>query len=399
MYRLVILFQLVLTIPLYAQTTVESFLPNQVDSRSVALGRTSIMSASQSNAVFSNPALLGDLTNASAQLGARMFFGVTQFDAKELAGVNSGIDVDANATYVPQMQVDHASFALPLSLPYDDFHLALGLGFHTRNDFGGTTRISASAGSSNARAEVSEVTQTRGGVKMITPAVALNLGNRLSLGLAYSHTVPGDITSVTELRTSDDTDRSIDHTRATGSFLTLSGKVNVSDNMAIGVSYQPAHTLSFHDEDGSQQRDALRIGYPEQFGVGVSYQTNPTTLVVGEIQTRAFSRYTYAGNPYSDNIKGAYNVRLGAEFSGPVPVRFGVFRDALLVQDIEDLSPFVESERPKALYGATGGFGFDVSGIKIDTALEYGHWSQTLGSDTRYKEHLFRLHITAGYTF
>ena len=75
--RKIILLLTLLAVPSMVRAQAEvAFLPETLDSRNVALGRTSIASTAGSNAIFANPALLGTLNDAQFQVGGRLLYGI-----------------------------------------------------------------------------------------------------------------------------------------------------------------------------------------------------------------------------------------------------------------------------------------------------------------------------------
>ena len=61
----------------------ESFSPSPIDARSIAMGRTSIVSATGSNSIFSNPGTIATLDSRQLQVGGRMIMGDVEHEAKE----------------------------------------------------------------------------------------------------------------------------------------------------------------------------------------------------------------------------------------------------------------------------------------------------------------------------
>ena len=157
--------------------------PSVADARSVAMGRTEVLSTVSSNGMFSNPAALAMLTSPQGQLGGRMLTGLLNNEAAE------DFYDSFSSTLTPQFSINHLSFAMPYSVTGSNVNLAFGIGFRTYFDWEGNF---ASKGSLDS-IEFSYEWQSRGGLKMITPAVAVNLRDQFFIGVAFNMSVSGTI--------------------------------------------------------------------------------------------------------------------------------------------------------------------------------------------------------------
>ena len=108
----------------------ESFSPNTVDARSIAMGRTSIVSATGSNSIFSNPGIIATLNGRQGQAGGRMIMGTLEDEWSE----DYYDSYDSKLT--PHFSINHISVSMPYKLTGSDMKLAVGVGYRTYFDWG-----------------------------------------------------------------------------------------------------------------------------------------------------------------------------------------------------------------------------------------------------------------------
>lgn len=377
-----ITLMLMITLPILASAQMlESLSPTIVDARSSAMGRTAIVSASGSNGMFSNPAVLATLNNKSIQVGARMNMG-----SRELGWLEDS-DINYEYTMPPHFSLNHFSYSMPYTLPGSNLLLAVGVGFRTYFDLGMNTSIDASDNGE----KYEEETTTNGGLKVITPTIAMNYNDKYYVGATFNKSILSK--EKYEYEDSDDYTYETEQ-EYSASFLKFGGFVKINPQISIGFSYTPEFELKEekwkwkNNDGGSNSGNGDDYTIPSVLGLGASYQVSPTLVIVGEYQNRKFSDLEYDGDDFDMNDGNC--LRIGAEYKGPIILRAGFFSDATLATDDND-------DDPLSLIGFTGGFGYNFGGVFLDLFAEYS--SISIDDDT-YTDviTMFRFGVTANYT-
>ena len=156
----------------------EFLLPNTVDARSYALGRTDIMSPDGSNAIFSNPALLGMISNKQLQFGGNAKV-VTWFSEYE-----DDMNDDYKVKYPIAPKFNHLSFAMPYNIPVQDMKLSIGAGFHSAMD--NTYKVQYQYEKVTNGDDYSRLKSYDGGLNLITLSGALNYKDKYFAGLSLN---------------------------------------------------------------------------------------------------------------------------------------------------------------------------------------------------------------------
>jgi|ETNmetMinimDraft_2_1059921.scaffolds.fasta_scaffold16956_1 hypothetical protein len=342
----------------------ESFSPNTVDTRSISMGRTSIVSATGSNSIFSNPGIIATLDSRQGQAGGRMIMGTVEDEWAE----DYYYSYDSKLT--PHFSINHISVSIPYKITGSDMNLAVGIGYRTYFDWGMSkeTVIEYDYENWNIDKITSESTQN-GGLNVITPTIAINLQNKYFVGATFNKSISGTIEYELQLNYEDSgsdykDEIEIEHS---ASFLNFGGLAKVNEQLTLGFSFTPAFEWEWDEikytEDGERYTDdGVDIEIPSVMGIGATYQFSPTLLIAGEYQNRKFSDIEL-GNE-STGIDDGVCYRIGAEFQGLALLRIGCFSDAVLAVDYDD-------DDPKSLTGFTGGIGYELGSIYLDAYAEY----------------------------
>ncbi len=334
--------------------------PSVVDARSVALGRTEILSSINSTAMFSNPGALAMLPARQGQFGGRMLMGSTTDEQAE-----DYYDSYSNKL-TPQFSINHFAIATPYSMAGSEMNLTFGFGLRTYFDLDVDTEIKRKID----EYKWSTVRDTRGGLKMLTPTLAINIDDQYFFGVAFNSSISGTIENNWK---NTDPDGSVDKHKSeidhSASFLQFGGIARINPRLTIGFMLRPSFTWEFTetrvtDEDGETTDDeGYDFTIPGITGFGVSMQTSPSRLITLEYQTRKFSEFEYDGEPIDDIDDGAC-FRIGFERQGTTLWRFGFFSDDQMLTDEDD-------EKPKPQMGFTWGFGTKLGTMHLDIFTEY----------------------------
>lgn len=377
-----IILTLMITVPILVSAQwLEHLSPSNVDARSSAMGRTAIVSAIGSNGMFSNPALLATLEQSSFQVGARMNMGTFEIGWLE----DENLNYDYKMT--PHYSLNHISYSMPYKLPGSDLLLAVGIGYRTYFDWGMNTLLEASEDGENYEEEETH----NGGLKVITPTIAINFQNKYFFGATFNKSILSK--ELYEYEDSDDYTYERE-TELSASFLKFGGFVKINPQISLGFSYTPEFELkegkwktksSYYGSDSGNGDDYTIASV---LGLGATYQISPVLVIAGEYQNRKFSDLEYDGDDLDMNDGNC--LRIGAEYKGPISLRAGVFSDAALATDEGD-------DDPISIMGFTGGFGYNFGGVFLDLFAEYS--SISIDDDT-YTDviTMFRFGVTASYT-
>jgi hypothetical protein len=130
MKKLVILI-LVLSFSAISAQILNFYEPETNDTRSEALGRTSILSSSKANFLFNNTSQLGFMKKKSIQVNCRANLGTYNRTVED----ENDIYEDEN-DYPLHIKLNGISFAFPITYPNrKDLQIGLGIGYRTYYDF------------------------------------------------------------------------------------------------------------------------------------------------------------------------------------------------------------------------------------------------------------------------
>jgi long-subunit fatty acid transport protein len=398
---LLMIFTIVVNVSV-AQNFENGEIETELDNRGLAMGRTAITSATGSSSIFSNPSIIATFDKMQTQAGGKLLLGTISDE-----DVEENLD-NFDAKYSPFPSNGHLSFAMPYQLANSDLKLAFGIGYHRNEGYKLTTDFRPDRGT------VEGNVRSGGALSTLTPAVAVNIQEKYFIGASLNRVV-GKINITTEI-ISDIRDRREEKTEVeidqAASFLRLGALAELTPELTVGLMYRPKFEWDWKDitskeyEDGKlENTDKERGGeitIPSVLGLGVEYKVAPQLIVSGELQTRPFSDFE-VDEKFADELGLArdnlafddgYCYRFGGEYIGfDYPIRFGVFRDAILRRD-ED------NDSPRALTGITGGFGFNAGKTtSLDVSALYATWNQEDEEGRKYSEKLLRIGVSATFVF
>jgi len=356
----------------------ESFSPSTVDARSISMGRTSIVSATGSNSIFSNPGIIATLVSRQGQAGGRMIMGTVEDEWAD----DYYSSYDSKLT--PHFSINHISVAMPYKLTDSDLKLAVGAGYRTYFDWGSSYETDRKYEDGDKSS--SEGT-TSGGLNVITPTIAINLQDKYFVGATFNKSILGTIKSESKSTYDGETTVSESEIEHSASFLKFGGLAKINEQLTLGFSFTPEFEwewdkIKYTYDGDSDTEDGGDIVIPSVMGFGATYQFSPTLLIAGEYQNRKFSDIEFDNE--SSEVDDGVCYRIGAEFTGPALLRFGFFSDAVLAFDSED-------DDPKSLTGFTGGIGYSLGSIYLDAYAEYSSIT------TKYEDYDYDTETTKTY--
>lgn len=389
----------------------DALVPAVIDVRSVGMGNTAAVSSTGSNAIFYNPALLGDGKDVELQIGTRFYFGT--------GNQETSIDEDFSSTYSSPLNFTHISLTLPIQMDeVGMLKLIPAFGYHLHLDLSTINEVHWSYPLGGFDVE----RRAKGGFGTLTPACALQLDNKYSVGLAYNF---GGVAGIDEyyhetlvFDARDDESFEGDYAyeywdceirseySSHGDYVLVGAFLEPVPQIGIAFSYRSPlswgwrwgeedvritwiilttqygyDTLTFHDEYSYDNDEAFEL--PGVFSLGIRSKILPALTLAAEYQSRRFSDLRIIGDQL--NVDNGSAFRFGAEWADPVFIRAGFYTEAIPRTD-------EGTDRPKHLTGVTAGLGIPITSfVVVNGSFEYASWNQTVTSEgEEYSEDLFR---------
>lgn len=366
----------------------EFYLPNTVDTRSSALGRTDIMSPNGSNAIFSNPALLGMISNKQLQLGGNAKV-VTRFSE-----YTDEVYDDYKIKYPIAPQFNHISFAMPYNLSRDDIKLAFGAGYYSALDNTYKTQYQYE-NKTNGNKYARQISYT-GGLKLISVSGAINYHNKYFAGLSLNKSLLSSFGKIDNEENSDYEITREETTKISATSLCFGAYAKITPQFSVGINYRAKFQLNQDDTEWEEDSNGTNkegeyynedFDIPSIYGIGVEYKLSSGMTLTGEYHSRPFSDYKEGSTQTFGNIDDGESYRLGVEFSQSKPIyRLGLFYESMPFSEYND-------DKPISMPGFTAGARFDFNNICLDGYLEFGtvkykgYYSNNKKYDTTYSKY------------
>lgn len=386
---------LMLNVVIIAQNQTTLFSPVVVDVRSMGMGNTQILSATGSNALFSNPAILTTLDKMQIQVGGRGYMGSIERDAWD----DNDNNIESGYSFHPKLT--HISFSMPFEINNSNIKLAFAGGYYNYFDWSGNFYFEESGvGDYNY--------SINGGLSMIAFGAAMNFSEIFNVGLSFNTSIFADMSTEYESTYYDDKNTSERETTfESATFFTLSAYVEPTPKLSIGAFLRPSFYLKgdkekYTDNDGNVEEEDMNEKYeiPTFMGIGVGYKLTPSLVVNAEYQNRPFADTKMNGDDLSKEIDNGHSFRIGGEFNtGTIPIRLGFFMDDIFMPKEEN------DTNPTSLLGITGGLGFTLSkNFVTDLGFVYSSYTyeregwdnnsgETTIDETKYTYYNFALSV------
>jgi len=415
MRKNVILVLLVLSISvgLFGQFgyTLNMFEPETIDTRSEALGRTSILSSSGANFIFNNPAMLSNLDFKNVQFNSRAVFGKTEIKEKyEEDGYTDTYKYEYN--YPFHMKLNGLAFGMPYEMP--NMKLGFGAGFRTYYDLGFNVHYESDEEGSNYEWD----RKYHGGFSTLVLGGGLNYQEKFFGGISMSFPFLSNFSSETEYK--DDGYEGDYETEGTmkGSFFTLSGSYILNETITFGLRLRTGFTLEWEEEDDDGDDWENDIIIPSEFGLAIEMKPNTNLKLYVEYLTRGFGDFevedNYGDQDLYDDSDNGYSLRTGFEAGTNNVFRGGFFMQSVPVYEIKYFDSsygFVYDDKPQTEMGFTTGFGLkmnsqlslDVFGaysfLSYEESYEYYDGYHYVEISNEYSYSKIKIGCSMGYSF
>jgi hypothetical protein len=322
--------------------------PAIVDAQGASLGRTTVLTTSGSNALFTNPACLAMLEEKVIQGGFRalMGSGSREYDAEQK---------DDEWTYPVHVKFNHLSFAMPYQIQGSSMKTVFAIGYRNYFDLGYNYIY-------KHKSEYNDYEYTyhgHGGLNHLSFGGGLNFQDKFYTGVSYSLLVMSKFTWEEEATQDGITEKDDGECTITkGSFFTLGGVYKASPKLELGFYYR----MGFVYERKVDY--LLEFDYPGLLAASASYCLSDAVKIIFEYQDRRYQDFKIEGHEWLGDIPNGLSLNLGAELGKNF--RIGYYRLSVPLQD------YGNDSKLNTMNGFTAGTGFALSPqLNLDIYGEY----------------------------
>ncbi len=377
------------------------------DARCRGMGRLSVVIADGPAALFYSPGRLGFTAYPTLEMGVNSYTGSIDNDIFSETPTYTG-----STSYKWYPKISHVAFVARATKFGDDLALATGIGLNSFVTAGSKVESSREYSSVGLDRHYAEVRTSEGGLNTVSFGAALRKSQAVSMGVVVSISVSSeriferDIDYHPAVRYANSLDRT--EGKASGTFVSIGATSTLRPRLEVAIAFRSGFDYRVSDRVTEIYLDGVRRDYielpdakqtmPALLGIGASYMVRPSVLLAAEVQSQFFSQIKNA------RLNDGYSIRIGTEIQSALPVRLGLFRDAIVITDADE---YVN----ETLYGFTCGFRVGGRNYHADLFGEYSFWrhdylfgfwsirelAEGHDNDFRYDEHLFTLGLTVSY--
>ncbi len=375
-------------------------IPNISDIRSAGMGKTGVAGTKNSNALFTNPSLLGALENISIIGAARCQFGMIN-DDKMIDSVNQINSIPNmsfqydNANFPPYFSLNGLGFGIPLRIEKSKIPVTIGiaLGYRPSYDYGSSSTVEYKI--QNDTSVVQEkgkiVTKNRGGHRTLSAGFGVGINDRFFIGTSVNFCVAPNQTQKSEknieTNQGESNESEISEYKGKGVYATIGMAVKPVPTFSIGMRVSPYLNMTFSDysferivdnETIEEIEDVKEydVKYPVLFTTGIEWQIIPRLAIAAEFQTRTYSFIEIELEELK--MDNGYCFRAGSELlAGIVLARLGFSIETVTDADekviVTSGNPqIVKDDKPNLVFGPTLGVSVPIGeNVVIDFAGGY----------------------------
>ena len=380
-----------------------------IDAKATALGRTTVLSCTSSNALFTNPAGLSFVDEKTCQLGIRCNWGNNRSDFI----YTDGRKTFDETTYAFNTKINHVSFAMPMSMVQNRLKGTLAIGYRTFYDRRYTLKWQQENYSSGyADDGLSDLTASyHGGFNTLSIGYGIKLTDNLRTGFTANIGILSKGYYKWEFRPAEyfaDPDGTLDNSYI-GNFYNFGLMYMISDKLTFGLTYRPGFELIYKYETDIDDRQIVtrRTTYqiPDQFALSAKFSLRKNTHLFLEYKTCHLPDYQRDNNTLWKDSEEGLSLHTGLELGWKIPIRLGYFYTSLPYYNLHYslVGGYYYDVSPNPLTGFTAGFSLLLfKNINLDLAGEYAFLSQELEDPFRTTEdnyNRFRISATLSKVF
>jgi long-chain fatty acid transport protein len=393
---------IILCLTLSYQLSAQSFTLNGNGARAAGMGYAFVGVADDATAISWNAAGLSQLYTMEASAIGRLSLGGQSTDFKTLT-----YDIERNSSF----QLNFASIVVPFSA--GDYNIVGGVAYRNIYDF---TQVNENNATYEDGSTDNWTNDENGGIYAITPALAVQLSDIISLGVAVN-ILMGDYSYDYKTSWGDMEETTVDYS---GLNVDLSTLIKPTPQISIGANFSLPHTVTF-DTKSKGITDGINFDtkwvterkVPLFFSIGVAIKATDNFTIAADYRNRPWSKsevekYTQDGvewenpNQYFNEYPNANSIHLGLEYlleagKNFVPLRVGYYT---LPTTSKAFSGFDNEGDPiydgsQILYsGVTAGLGIVMNTVIIDASYEYVFgsyvgWQETYQGSDRFVDYTY----------
>jgi len=302
--------------------------------------------------------------------------GILQTDGSELENIN--VEYDYTTIY----EVSGFSFAYTKGFDNWDGQLSFGLGYQSLYDAKNDYEYKYEYDFDQMNISSQRKNDFSGGIRTLSPSVAVKLNRFISLGYSYNltfnstikHLMENQYSQIIDGEYSYSVDEEESSAKTEGTFSTFCTIFDFHI-IKLGLMYRSQMLYDLKERkienkvDGETFIDHLHDfskKIPEIYGASVALEPIKGLVLVGEYQNRAYSLLNNEEEYEYESFEDGHVRRFGLEIKpvDAVAIRAGAFREAVFVFEYD-------SGNPIEIDGFTGGLGITYNQLVVDIGLEY----------------------------
>ena len=306
--------------------------------RAAAMGYAFTGVADDATAISWNTAGLTQLYSMEASIVGRLGFGSTTF---------SGLSAAPSVDRATKFKLNFASFVFPFNI--GKLKAVAGVAFKQQFDFTQETTYTYSN-------NFSQTSGSDGGVNTISPSIAVQVNDLLSVGAAFNINTGSSSSYYRDSFGADTTGGNEDYS---GSGIDIGLMLRPSETISIGANINLPHNL-----DASNSKFAVPLFY----SIGVAFHASDNLLLAADFQSRPWSNSedlkSLTDNGYNPDLN---SIHIGMEYlltsgTAVIPLRVGFFTNPLFQWD--------QNKKQLVAGVITFGSGLVFGGLVLDASYE-----------------------------
>jgi long-chain fatty acid transport protein len=361
------IFVIVSCLVISNKLSAQSFTLNGSGARAAGMGNAFVGVADDATAISWNAAGLTQLYSMEASAIGRFSFGSLKPDYQ-----TANWDVDRSSS----LKLNFASFVIPFSA--GDYNIVGGVAYRNIYDFTQKNDYTL------VDADYKVTEDEKGGINAVTPALAIQLSDIISIGVAVN-ILMGDYTYNYSNSGGNESKTTVDYS---GLNVDLSTLIRPTPQFAVGASFNLPHTVTFDAKDEFDTWKTERK-VPLFFSVGAALRATDNLTFAVDYRNRPWSKsevekYTENGvewedpNQYFDQYPDANSIHFGLEYlidtgKNFIPVRLGYYTLPTIDREAQSDQQSLNGVKPdQIMYNViTAGLGLVMNRIILDASYEY----------------------------